>query len=420
VDSLRATTHLRLHHAEGDLPDNEVEDDEGRDHLEGNKVQCRLVRPGARFAAHPVPVARVVVLIAEDVATVHVIVHDLRPVLHSGAAEERDEGVAEVAEVQGVVAAEEAHAEDGVNVEEEELDDGNPEHGLQALDQPGQDNLQLLQEGQNLEHTQHAQQPKHHAELAVAGDVRNARRDEVKHVPEPDLHAAGPPALPALRVLSPLAGIAAVERVAAAERFEEEAPGLPGEADDSERHLQREDADDDTVKYVVRFLVLGDVLFVRPDTDDDGREDDRQQDEHREDPAVREMMNLLRETRVVLVASLDLGPLLPPLELFSIALVHGEEPLRVLAFQGLLLLLLAAKPRDDGGLCLPLQRQSAVPGITADHVVDEDLHPLVPPTPVRKALQHAEAADILLVLLVTLALQAALPLLVGRFLRRLK
>jgi hypothetical protein len=39
---------------------------------------------------------------------------------------------------------------------------------------------------------------------------------------------------------------------------------------------------------------------------------------------------------------------------------------------------------------------------------------------VRKALQHAEAADILLVLLVTLALQAALPLLVGRFLRRLK
>ena len=118
-----------------------------------------------------------------DVRAVDLEIHDIGPVFEGDDTEEGEEGVEDVAEVNGVVFGEEHDASDGIDVKEEQQQDGDVEHGGKALEECVDQELELGNGRKKAEDSEEAKESEDGAESSAGGDEADGDDDEIEDVP---------------------------------------------------------------------------------------------------------------------------------------------------------------------------------------------------------------------------------------------
>ena len=231
-------------HAVDDDADDEVEHDHGAEEDEGDEVGGGEDGLGLGFEGGVVEGevggADVVALI--DVGAVNLEIHDVGPVFEGDDAEEGEEGVENIAEVDGVVFGKEHHSGDGVDVKEKEEQDGDVEHGGKALEEGVDEELELGDGGEESQNTQESEESEHGTKPSAGGEEADGDDDEVEDVPA----------------------------------VFEEVLGPGGKGDHLDCDFGDEDEKDEGVEEFEKVVVFGDGGFVGLDADEDaGKEDDR-------------------------------------------------------------------------------------------------------------------------------------------------
>ena len=238
-------------HSVDNHSDDEVEHDHGAEEDEGDEVGGGEDGLCFRFEGWVVEgeVGGADVVTFVDVGTINLEIHDVGPVFEGDDAEEGEEGVEDVAEVDGVVFGKEHHSGDGVDIEKKEEQDGDIEHGGEALEKGVDEKLELGDGGEEAEDSQEAEESEDGAEAAAGWDETDGDDDEIEDVPP----------------------------------VFEEVLGTGGEGNHFDSNLGDENEENEGVEEFEKVVVLGDGGFVGFDADEDSGKDD-----HRDDEAVKE------------------------------------------------------------------------------------------------------------------------------------